>query len=156
MNEHVIDIIPTRHPDEHVEISVDADTIIEALEQALYVKRQQLHSIRIAGDYHGPSYGNPGYPSFEGFTNMNQAVNRFRERQETSGTWDLDSTDLTVRDGVIVNATETATRWPATSPEDEMDLHRVFTDEAGRQVIAGEPFMRLKAGVRGGVVKERY
>jgi hypothetical protein len=156
MNEHVIDIIPTRHPDQHVEISVDADTIIEALEQALAVKRRQLHSIRVAGDYHGPSYGNPGYPSFEGFTSAQQAVDRFRERQETSGTWNLDVTDLTVRDGIIVNATETATRWPATSSEDEMDLYRVFPDEAGRQVIASGPFMRLKAGVRGGVVKERY
>ncbi len=117
-------------------------------------------TIKYAGDYHGPSYGNPGYPSFEGFTSIEQAVERFRERQETTGSYPLDVTELDMMDRdmhVIVRSREVSSLWPATTPEDEMELHRVSPlGDDGLLVIAGEPFCRLKAGPRGGVVRENY
>lgn len=157
MNEHVIDIIPVRHPDDHVEVQVEANSPIEALEQALAVLRGRMRAVRIAGDYHGPSYGNPGYPSYEGFSSVKQAVDRFRARQETSGSYGLASDELTVSQaGYITHVTPERNEWPGTSAEDTLELYRVFVTDDGERVIASEPFARLSAGPRGGVVRENY
>lgn len=110
-----------------------------------------INEIRYAGVYSGPSYGNPWEPSYEGFTSLNQARDRYRKRQETSGAWRLDVTNLTVSHGEITEVSEDSTFWPATSPEDTLELYRVSNG-----IISGEPFARFTAGPRGGIVRENY
>jgi hypothetical protein len=113
--------------------------------------------VRYAGVYAGPSYGNPWAPSFEGFTSLREAETRFRERQETSGTWLLDVTELSVEQhGMITSVTEDSTYWPATTPQDTIELYAITVLANGEQYIDHEPFLRLSAGPRGGVVRERY
>ena len=114
--------------------------------------------IKYAGVYNGPGYGNPWAPSFEGFTSLAQAECRFRERQNTSGRWPLDSLELSVdSDGKIIGMSECGTAWPTTSPEDTIELYEVAgTVYDGGQYIGREPFMRLSAGPRGGVKRENY
>jgi hypothetical protein len=109
--------------------------------------------IRYAGVYSGPSYGNPWAPSYEGFTSLMQAEQRFYARQKTSGAWKLDVTNLVLDDDrQITEVTEDNTYWPATSPEDTLELY----DVAKNTVITCEPVVRMTAGPRGGVVRERY
>jgi hypothetical protein len=112
--------------------------------------------IRYAGVYTGSSYGNPWVPSFEGFTSLAEAECWFRERQETSGRYPLDSLELSVDGGwMIIGEAEDSTRWPATSPEDTIELYEVITVDE-EQYIAHEPFMRISAGPRGGIKRENY
>jgi hypothetical protein len=108
-------------------------------------------TIKYAGVYTGPGFGNPWEPSFEGFTSLAEAEQRFRERQETSGAQLLAVRDLNVAHGIITSVAEDSTYWPATTPQDTIELYRVFDGE-----VAGEPFLRLSAGPRGGVVRENY
>jgi len=116
-----------------------------------------MKKIRYAGVYSGPSYGNPWAPSFEGFTSLAQAEHRFRERQETSGRYPLDSTELSVDSGgMVIGTAETSTCWPSTSPEDTIDLYTVTDGQGLVTYIGREPFMRLSAGPRGGVKRENY
>jgi hypothetical protein len=116
-----------------------------------------MKKIKYAGVYRGPSYGNPWCPSFEGFTSLPQAEERFTERQETSGRYPLDSTNLSVDgSGEITGMSEDGAVWPATSPEDTIELYEVLTGDDGVQRIGHEPFMRLSAGPRGGVKRENY
>jgi hypothetical protein len=114
-------------------------------------QQDQISKVKYAGVYTGPAYGNPWDPSFEGFTSLAEAEQRFRERQESSGTYPLSKRSLNVALGIITSTTEESAYWPATSPQDTIGLYRVFEGE-----IAGEPFLRLSAGPRGGVVRENY
>jgi len=144
------------HGSVRAELEAGGDDIVQALEHALEAKRAQLRAVRIAGNYTGPSYGNPHCPSFEGFSSLECAADRFRERQETSGSYRLRSDDLTVTDGIITDVTRQSACWPATSAQDTLELYRVDVLPDGTRAIAGEPFMRLTAGPRGGVVRERF
>jgi hypothetical protein len=114
-----------------------------------------VKKIRYAGVYTGPSYGNPWTPSFEGFTSLLEAEQRFYARQRTSGTWKLDSRNLTVEHGVITDVSEDSTYWPATSPEDTIELYEVLT-VGDDQYVGHEPFMQISAGPRGGIKRENY
>jgi hypothetical protein len=107
---------------------------------------------RYAGVYSGPSYGNPHAPSFEGFTSIAEAEHRFRERQETSGAYRLPVASLvTGPDGEIRSYGEHFTYWPATTPQDTVELYEISDGYVGH-----EPFLRLSAGPRGGIVRENY
>ena len=103
-----------------------------------------ISQIRYAGTYYGPSYGNPFDPSFEGFTSLQQARDRFTERQETSGVPVLDTLTLTVEDHMITHVSEESYRFPSTTADDRLELYRVTHGE-----IAAEPFTRFTATPRG-------
>lgn len=110
-------------------------------------------TVRLAGVYSGPSYGtHDPRDGFEGFASIRQARTRYQERQETSGGYPLSVIRLDVdRDYKITRAEHEAVRFPATTPEDVLDLYRVCDGQ-----VAAEPFARLSAGPRGGVTREDY
>lgn len=110
--------------------------------------------IRYAGTYTGPSYGSYDLRgSMEGFTSLADAKDKFLARQETSGGYPLPVIVLDLdRDLVIHAACEKHTRFPATTPEDTLVLYAVTDDGQ----VSAEPFARLSAGPRGGVVREDF
>jgi hypothetical protein len=61
-----------------------------------------------------------------------------------------------LHDGAVSDVQENSAVWPATSPEDTLDLYGVHVMSDGKRMIAHEPFARLSAGPRGGVVRENY
>lgn len=139
-------------------IGTGANSTVEALEQALKVKRDLFASVRIAGRYSGPGYGSSYDPrdGLEGFSSVAEARERFRERQETSGAVDLDSRELAVdANWRVTDVQASSARWPSTSPEDTLELYEVQRADDGL-FVAAEPFARLSAGPRGGVVRENY
>jgi hypothetical protein len=109
--------------------------------------------IRYAGLYTGPSYGSyDPRDGLEGFTSLKEAESRFAERQDTGGAYRLDVRNLTVdSDWRITASEETSTCWPATTAQDTLELYRVYEDQ-----VTQEPFRRLSAGERGGVVRKNY
>jgi hypothetical protein len=110
-------------------------------------------SIRYAGVYSGPSYGTyDPRDGFEGFTSLEEARDAFSNRQATSGARQLPSLRLTVNaDYQVTDYADESTCWPATSPEDTLELYAVDRDR-----VSPEPFARLSAGPRGGVIRENY
>lgn len=110
-------------------------------------------TIRLAGTYSGPSYGSADpRDGFEGFTSLREARTRYQERQETSGGYRLPVRRLKVDyDDKITGTEDERVYFPATTPEDVLDLYRVCDEH-----VAAEPFARLSAGPRGGVVREDY
>jgi hypothetical protein len=110
-------------------------------------------AIRYAGIYSGPSYGSyDPRDGFEGFASIGQAKDRYSERQETSGAWPLPVLNLTVNaDWAIDGMTEIRSVFPATTPQDTLELYRVQGD-----VIDSEPFARFTAGPRGGAIRQNY
>jgi hypothetical protein len=113
--------------------------------------------IRYAGLYSGPSYGTyDPRDGFEGFTSLQQAEDRYRERQETSGASRLDSLKLHVNADYEITGTEAeSTFWPATTAEDTLELYHVCRDGETERVSA-DPFCRLTAGPRGRIKRENY
>jgi hypothetical protein len=113
--------------------------------------------IRYAGVYSGPSYGTADpRDGFEGFKGIEEAVACFRQRQGTSGAYRLNVRNLTVdADWKITGQSADRTCWPATTPQDTLELYRVYEHGDG-YAVAGEPFARLSAGPRGGVIRENY
>lgn len=116
-----------------------------------WIRRVAGANIRYAGVYSGPSYGNPFEPSYEGFTSLQQARDRYAERQETSGTWRLDVTSLEVTRGEITGVSEDSTYWPGTSPEDKLEIHVVING-----MVSSEPLTRFVTGPRGGIIRENF
>lgn len=108
---------------------------------------------RYAGSYTGPSYGTFDLQDgMEGFTSLKEAEQRFRERQETGGGTMLPVRYLNLdKDMKIYAESSERVMFPATTPQDTMDLYRVFNGE-----VAQEPFARLSAGPNGGVVREDF
>lgn len=112
--------------------------------------------IRYAGVYYGPSYGNPFAPSYEGFTSISQATERYRERQETSGRYPLDVTELTVVNGEVTAVEETASLWPSTSPQDTLEVYAMTHSAGELPRIGSEPVFRLTTSPRGNMRRENY
>ena len=110
----------------------------------------------IFGTYTGPSYGTfDPRDGMEAFSGIKQAQERFRERQETSGSWRLDVIRVEWDESGQhecedrhYNLVEEATCFPATTTQDVLELYIAPGD--------GEPFARIIAGPRGGAVLERY
>ena len=122
-----------------------------------------IKQLRYVGFYSGPSYGDPysNHPalcsSADAFTSISQAKAWFSERQATSGRYPLDTLQARFNeDGNIVAVTRDSTLWPATSPEDSLELYPVYLDEGADYRASDEPCMRITAGPRGGAVVERY
>ena len=122
-----------------------------------------IKQLRYVGFYSGPSYGNPytNHPSLassaDAFTSIRQAQTWFSERQATSGRYPLDTLLASFNeDGNIVAVTRDSARWPATSPEDCLELYPVYLDKGCDVRATGEPCMRITAGPRGGAVVDRY
>ena len=122
-----------------------------------------IKQLRYVGFYSGPSYGNPytDHPSLcssaEAFTSIRQAKAWFAERQGTSGRYPLATLLASFNeDGNITAVTRNSARWPATSPEDSLELYPVYLDDGADYRASSEPCMRITAGPRGGAVVERY
>lgn len=146
----------SRHGSVMSTVEADGDDIVQAMAHALERKRAQMRCVRIAGVYSGPGFGNPWCPSYEGLSSLKQAADRFRCRQESTGASLLDVDNLTVRQGRIVNVERDSTYWPETTPQDTLELYHVLVLDDGTRAIASEPFTRLSAGPRGGVVRENF
>lgn len=113
----------------------------------------KVESVRYAGCYTGPSYGTGDYrDSLEGFTSLEDAREQYQNRVASSGSHRLPAHNLKLGPaGRIVSVEDTSTYWPATTPQDTLDLYRVYQGE-----IAAEPFARFITGPRGGAVREDY
>lgn len=123
----------------------------------------KLTSIRYVGFYSGPSYGNPWGPDHptlareaDAFTSIRQAKEWFRERQETSGRYPLTTHSAKFAGGNIVSVAQEEALWPATTPEDKLELYPVYIDDGGDIRASHEPSIRITAGPRGGAVAESF
>jgi len=112
--------------------------------------------IKYLASYEGPSYGSWGSPErMDGFTSIKAAELSMWCRQN-------DGCDTT--QAFIINdeqywvwAGEDYTRFPATTPEDCMELYEVIGDGPyGSLQVADSPSIRLTVGLRGGVTRESY
>jgi hypothetical protein len=70
VNEYVIRVTPTRHPEEAVEIAVDADSITESLRMAIEWREAEANFLVAEGDdgntlIAGVLYGPDGYEAEE-------------------------------------------------------------------------------------------
>lgn len=115
--------------------------------------------IRYAGVYSGPSYGTyDPRDSYEAFSSLVEARNAYRERQETTGRYPLDSKRLVTdrSTGEVTGTEPESTVWPATSPEDMLKLYPVTRGTDGKLYVVMEPVTRFVTGPRGSIVREDY
>ena len=112
--------------------------------------------IKYLATYNGPSYGGPWAPErMDGFTSLSAAKASMWCRQHNG--YDITQAFIINDEQMWVWAGEDYTRFPATTPEDHMELYEVIGDGPyGSLQVADSPSIRLTVGPRGGVIKESY
>lgn len=111
-------------------------------------------SIKYLASYEGPSYGSMSQDHMDGFSGLYEAMQSMRDRQNER--W------VNIRGYTLNNKTDVYQsngtdyfRFPATTPEDVMDVYYAVWDKELEGWILGDWAYRITVGPKGGIRSER-
>lgn len=111
--------------------------------------------VRYLGTFHGASYGSYDIVDMDAYSSIEAARSSLFHRLVDE--MDYVTTYRQNADGEYIRwENERFTRFPGTTKQDSIELHKVINDDNGVLTIADGPYYRLTMGPREGVKVERY
>jgi len=113
-----------------------------------------MRNIRYLASYTGPSYGSMDQYSMDGFLSLNDAMKSMWFRQR-DGSDHVREYQLNDQSDVYQLKSFRHVSFPATTPEDVMDVHYAKWDEEEEGWVLGDWMYRVFVGPRGGIRSEK-